>query len=587
MSISQKAIMKIIREEKDLTFTSLYKKLNEVHPTFKKKRLRTLLGKLHKKNKIQYLKGGNRIGLARGNRSKSRRLDRSHPINDFNFIVKKYELQPQFPKNVLMASLEIAKRKVRLTEERTDFTNQQIITIDGEDAKDFDDAVYLEKTDDGGYLLYVHIADVSYYVKERSPVDNEAFERGNSYYLIDKVIPMLPQSLSNGICSLKPNKKRYTVSVKMLFDKDINVIDKEFYTSIIESKRRCTYEDAEKTLNTPKEELPEDLQAIQPMLTYMKELADKLTEKRMSEGSLDLETKELYISTDKRSVPLNIEVKERLSSHKLIEEFMLITNVTVSKYLESLGESIFRVHESPDPEKVESLNRIITKYGFKIDVKENISPMAFQKVLKAVKDKKEKEIIHMHILRTMKQAIYSTENKGHFGLSFPSYTHFTSPIRRYPDLVIHRILKKQIGVEMKAKKCLERTYLDKACDKSSKTERIAVEAEREIIKRKAAHFMKDKVGNVYDGIISGVTNFGFFTELNPYGIEGLCGLRDLRGHYEHDPEHNTLTEQKNNITFSLGMKVKVRVINVNIRRSFIDLELVDEKSYGRKQQNNT
>lgn len=587
MSISQKTIMKIIREEKDLTFTSLYKKLNEVHPKFKKKSLRKLLGKLHKKDKIQYFKGGSRIGLAGKRKLKQRRIDRSHPINDFDIIVKKYELQPQFPKNVLMASLEISKQKVQLKDDRTDFTHQNIITIDGEDAKDFDDAVYLEKTDSGGYLLYVHIADVSYYVKEKSAIDNEAFSRGNSFYLIDKVIPMLPQTLSNGICSLRPHEKRYAVSVKMLLDKDLNVTEKEFFTSIIESKRRCTYKEAEKAINTPKEELPEDLQAIQPMLIDMKELAEKLFEKRKREGSLELETKELYISTDKKSVPLNIEIKNRLFSHKLIEEFMLLTNVTVSKHLEDIGESIFRVHESPDPEKVESLNRIITKYGFKIDVKENISPMDFQKVLKAVKDKKEKEIIHLHILRTMKQASYSTNNKGHFGLSFSSYTHFTSPIRRYPDLIIHRILKHHIGSPINAKKCLEKTYLDKACDRSSKTERVAVEAERDIIKRKSAHFMKDKVGNIYDGIISGITNFGFFVELQPYGIEGLCGLRDLRGHYEYDIEHNILNEKKHNITFSLGMKVRVKVFNVNTRKSFIDLKLVDEKSYGKKRQNNT
>ncbi len=585
MSVNQKTILNIIKkeEEKTITFSLLYDRLKEFKPGLKKKRVRALLSKMKKKSRINYLDGGLKITLLR-KKKKERKTERTSPIKDFDIIVKKYELQPEFSKEIIVHSLSLSNSKVELTDDRTDFTAQNVITIDGEDAKDFDDAVYLEKNDKG-YVLYVHIADVSHYVVERTKIDSEAFSRGNSYYLVDKVIPMLPQSLSNGICSLKPNLKRYVLSAKMVFDKDAKLVEREFYSGVIISKRRCTYNEVESVINSSYEDTLPELKPFYNMLLDMKEFAMKLREKRMKQGALDLETKELYITVDKNSAPLNIEIKKRLVAYQIIEEFMLIANVVVSEFLSSKGDTIFRVHETPDPDKVSTLNRIIGRYGLNIKKTEGVEPKDMQKILDAVKDKDEKQVIHLEVLRTMKQAFYTTENKGHFGLAFDNYTHFTSPIRRYPDLVIHRLLKIRLGIKVKAKKCLDKSYLEKAAEHSSKTERIAMEAERDIVKRKSTHFMADKIGNEYDGIISGVAPFGFFVEIEPYGIEGLCGLRDLLDHYEYDEKENVLINQRTKATLYLGMKVRVKVTNVNVRKSFIDLELLNEKAYKNKSNN--
>lgn len=583
MSISQKKIMKILNEEKSLSFSSLYRKLKSSSPALKKRQVRKVLSKLKKKSKVNYQTGGNIIELLKS-KTKSRRTDRINPSRDFDIIVRRYDLRWEFPKNVTNSAWQVASKKITKTDNRTDFTQQQLITIDGEDSKDFDDAVYLEKTENG-YKLYVHIADVSYYVKEESPIDTEAYERGNSYYLVDKVIPMLPKTLSNGICSLNPKKKRYAVSVKMVFDKDANLVDKEFYESIIISKRRCTYKEVDHAINSAREDLPEDLQEIHGMLLNMKEFAMKLKDKRFDNGSLGLETKELYIKTDKNSAPVDISIKERLISHSIIEEFMLITNVTVSKFLSTQGPTIYRVHEEPDEEKAKDLKKILARYGIQINIKGKITPKKVQTILEDLekdqfqKNPQMKHVIHMNVLRMMKQAVYSTENLGHFGLAFDNYTHFTSPIRRYPDLVIHRLLKHYIGGKIKVRRCLNPIYLGDVAQKTSKMERVAVEAERDIIKRKSAHFMKDKVGNEYEGIIAGVTNFGLFVELKPYGVEGLCSVKDLKFRYDFDIENNILYSKKNNIKFELGMPVKVKVVNVNLVKSFIDLEIINEKEY--------
>jgi ribonuclease R len=582
MSINQKTIMKIMREVKSVSFSSLYKKLKKDQPRLKKHKVRRVLSKLNKKSKINYNDGGKIIELSTTKNKRYRTKERTFsPIRDFDIIVKRYELKPEFSRDALNQAINLSKRKVELNDDRTDFTKQMAITIDGESAKDFDDAVYLEKKDNGEYVLYVHIADVSHYIREHSRLDLEAYERGNSFYLVDKVVPMLPKSMSNGICSLKPNVERYVVSVKMHLDNQGNIIDKDFYTGVIVSKRRCTYKEVENAIQSNIVDLSPDIQMIHGMLLNMKELADVLTERRKRMGSLELETKELEIDVDHESRPTDIHIKKRLTSERIIEEFMLMANVTVSEYLETQGNSLYRVHEAPDPENIDTLNKIIWHYDLHVDKNKELTPKLLQEILNKVKDREEKDIIHLHVLRTMKQAKYTPYNKGHFGLGFDSYTHFTSPIRRYPDLIVHRILKRRIGKKVKASRCLEESYLEKTAEHSSKTERVAVDAERDIIKMKSAHFMKDKIGEEYEGIISGVTIFGFFVEILPYGVEGLCGLRDLINNYEYDEQHTRLISEWNNIIFELGMRVKIKVLNVNIRKSFIDLIPVDEESYAK------
>ncbi len=582
MSINQKTIMKIIREVKSVSFSSLYNKLKKEQPSLGKRKVRRVLSKLNQKSKINYLDGGKIIELSSGKTKHRRhRFNRLSPIHDFDIIVKRYSLNNEFSRDGLNQAINLSKKKVELDDDRTDFTEQTAITIDGEHAKDFDDAVYLEKNDKGEYILYVHIADVSHYIREHSKLDLEAFERGNSYYLVDKVVPMLPQALSNDMCSLKPNVKRYVVSVKMHLDSGGNLLDKEFHTGVIVSKRRCTYKEVEDAIHSSIEELSTDLQMIYGMLINMKELAQILNQRRKALGSLELETKDLQIEVDNESRPIDIRIKKRMLSENIIEEFMLLANVTVSEYLESQGNSVFRVHESPDPESIDSLNKVLWHYNLHVDKNKKLTPGLLQELLDKVKDREEKDIIHLHVLRTMKQAAYTIENKGHFGLGFDSYTHFTSPIRRYPDLIIHRILKNRIGKKVKAKRCLNEDYLQKASEHSSKTERIAMEAERDIIKKKSAHFMVDKVGEDYEGIISGITNFGFFVEILPFGVEGLCGLRDLKYNYIYNDQNNSLKAEAKKITFELGMRVKIKVLNVNTRKSFIDLVLTDEDSYAK------
>lgn len=575
MSINPKIIIRVISDEKTITFSSLYRRLKKNRPGFKRQRLRKLLKKLKNKSKILYIDGGKRIAISKLYQGKIHKANHYHPARDFNIIIKRHNLNPEFPKEVLEQAFNLSNTKITNKTDKTDFTKQNVITIDGEDSKDFDDAVYLKKEEDK-YILYVHIADVSFYVREKSKLDLEAYKRGNSVYLVDKVIPMLPHSLSNGICSLNPGKKRYTISVEMTFDKKGNLVSHNFYDSVIISKRRFTYKEVEKTINIDYDGVPDDIKPFYEMLLDMKELSTKLTTNRMEKGSLNMETKELYITVNKESMPTNIEIRKRLLAHKIIEEFMLISNVVVSSFLDSMGISIYRVHESPDVEKIERLNKIINKYGFHINKNKAITPKIIQKILNAVSNHKEKQIIHMHILRTMKQAYYTTENKGHFGLAFTNYTHFTSPIRRYPDLLIHRLLKYNMGTKIKAKQSLQKTYLEKAAENSSKTERLAVDAERDIVKRKASHFMVDKIGNIYDAIISGITSFGFFVEIAPYGVEGLCGLNSLKYHYEYNENENILYGTDNKNIFSLGKKIKVKLVNVNVRKSFIDFELVNE-----------
>ncbi|MBV1819842.1 ribonuclease R [Clostridium cochlearium] len=486
---------------------------------------------------------------------------------DILTIIKKYNLPEEFPEKVQKYTENIPDEiKEEEYNNRMDLRDKKIITIDGEDAKDLDDAISIEKLPNGNFYLGVHIADVSHYVKEKNPLDKEALKRGTSVYLVDRVIPMLPKKLSNGICSLNPKVDRLTLSCFMEIDKTGKVLNHKVVESVINSSERMTYTDVNKILKDNDQQLIKKYDYLMENFKLMEELCKILYKKRINRGAIDFDFEECKIILDEEGKPVEIKPYEREIGNRIIEEFMLVCNETIAEYMFWANiPFVYRIHEEPDSEKLQHFNEFVYNLGYSIKYSKEIHPKALQEVVEKVKGKKEETVINTLLLRSLKQAKYSPECVGHFGLAARYYCHFTSPIRRYPDLIIHRIIKEYIKgrtTEKRIKKLEgEVAY---ASVQSSEMERLAEEAEREVDDLKKAEYMSERIGEVYDGIISSVTAFGLFVEL-PNTVEGLVHISTLLDdYYVYDERGLRLIGEKTKKIYRLGDEVKIKVDKVDL-----------------------
>lgn len=489
---------------------------------------------------------------------------------DINCIMANHKLPFAFPDKVLQAAEKAARQPVILGK-RWDLRAWQLITIDGEDAKDLDDAVSIKRLPNGNFSLGVHIADVSHYVTSRSDLDKEAYKRGTSVYLVDRVIPMLPPVLSNGICSLNAGEDRYAMSCVMEVDKSGQVLHYTICPSVIRVGRRCSYREVYKAL--AEDVVPDDLQPYLPMLRELNEVAQILTKMRQRRGALDFDFPEFKIILDTDGTPLRIQRKDRTLAECLIEECMLIANETVATHLEKTERtSVYRIHERPNEEKLGNLQRVINYLGqTTIFAAETIEPRDLQKFLAAVAGTEIERVAQVMTLRAMQQAKYSASNVGHFGLASACYTHFTSPIRRYPDLMVHRLLKLDMQWESGwHSRDGQADYLTQAAVHCSEREQVAVEAERETDDLKKTQYMEPFVGQSFTGYVNSITSFGLFVELEN-GIDGLVplGLMD-DDYYFFDEEHFLLVGRHSGNTYHLGQEVTVTLVNVNVEKRQID-----------------
>ena len=497
-------------------------------------------------------------------------------------IIREHGLPLEFEQKVLDNANHVA---VPIPEEeyerRYDLRDRNIYTMDGADAKDLDDAICVELMNNGNYRLSVHIADVTHYVKEKSNLDKEALKRATSVYLVDKVIPMLPKQLSNGVCSLNPDEDKLTLSVFMEINNKGDVIYSTIEETIIRSKARMVYTDVSDILENDDKELKEKYSELVEDFKNAEKLARILMKKREKRGALDFNFPEPYIHLDEKGIPYNIEPYERRIANKIIEEFMLITNETVAEHFYWLDVPfVYRIHETPSSSKVESLNKFIHNYDILIKGDtENVHPKAIQKVLKTIKGKPEEKAVSSLVLRSLKQAKYSPDCTGHFGLAAEYYCHFTSPIRRYPDLQIHRIIKEFIngGISKGRQNKLDAIVL-KASEQSSEMERKAEVAERDIDKYYKCLYMENKIGQEFKGFISSVTHYGFYVEL-PDTVEGLVPIETLKDdYYEYNENTHELIGQGHSdemhiIAFRVGDEVTVKLTNVNVEAREITFEL--------------
>ena len=504
------------------------------------------------------------------------------PGMDVLSILKGYDLPTVFPEEV---SKEAERTPVKIPKaeiaRRMDFRDELVFTIDPEDAKDFDDAVSIKLLDNGHHLLGVHIADVSFYVPEQSALDQEARARGTSVYLVDRVIPMLPERLSSEICSLVPDEDRLTMSALMELDAKGAVVTYKVVDSVIRSGARLTYEQAQKILDGA-EDGP-----VADALRQLDRLSKLLIERRKQRGSIDFDLPEPEVTLDELGVPIDIQRAERLSTHRLIESFMLLANVTVARHMtDAKAPFLYRVHEPPDQEKLEAFAHFVRALGYAFHTKEAHSPKYLRDFLSEVAGHREEPLVHELLLRSMKRAVYTPENSGHFGLACPLYTHFTSPIRRYPDLVVHRLLRERHseGGISPERETRWTEALPEIGAWISERERIAVDAERASVKVKQAAFMEDKIGEQFWGIISGVTKFGLFVELEKFLVEGLVHVSSLTDdYYELDEAQYALIGGRTAKRLRMGDRVRIRVIRVDRHLRQVDFELVeDEKSKKKK-----
>ena len=488
-------------------------------------------------------------------------------------IVHKYDLPYRFSQAAMKEARNLSVAAVQDDKDRVDLRELPTFTIDGENAKDFDDAVSIEKERDGGMKLYVSISDVSHYVKEGSALDAEAYLRGTSVYFPDRAIPMFPPELSNEICCLQPRSDRLTLTVELKYDARGEERGVRFYSSVIRSNERMTYTDVKKILVDEDPELRERFGAILPSLEWMADLSQKLRQRRMARGAIDFDLPEPEVILNLQGEAEEIIRAERNLAHQIIEEFMIAANEAVARFA-GKGRSpfIYRVHEPPGREAMDEFRRFISQLGYKMRKDSDRSPKELQKVLLEAKGRPEEKVINNLLLRSMKWARYSAQNPGHFGLASEAYTHFTSPIRRYPDLMVHRFLK---GVLLKREAKVSEEELVKKADYLSRRERVAMEAEREIVDRYRVRFMRGKVGEVFEGVISGVTAFGFFLELKDIFVEGMVRVTSLHDdYYRYHEKRYCLVGERTHRTFRIGDELKVRLERVDVERRHLDFGLI-------------
>lgn len=502
------------------------------------------------------------------------------PGVDIMSIVKSYDLPVEFPEKV-MNQAERVPEEVSDADMagRKDLREWVMVTIDGEDAKDLDDAVSLTRTEDGkNWILGVHIADVANYVQERSALDREALHRGTSVYLADRVIPMLPHRLSNGICSLNAGVDRLAMSCIMTVDAKGDVIDHEICESVIRVNERMSYTSVKKILEDHDEEETTRYIDLVPMFEEMEQLAGILRNRRHQRGSIDFDFPESKIMLDEEGHPMEIRSYDRNVATKIIEDFMLLANETVAEeYYWREIPFVYRVHETPDEDKIKKLAILINNFGYSLHISDEVRPGQIQKLLAKIQGTPQETMISRLALRSMKQARYTPENDGHFGLAARYYTHFTSPIRRYPDLQIHRIIKDDLRGRMNEKKMEHyQTILPEVTRQASETERRAEEAERETIRLKKAEYMEAHIGEVFEGVISGITNWGIYVELSNT-IEGLVHVANMYDdHYDYYEDRYEMVGEHTGKTYKLGETVYVRVIDADCLTRTIDFEMADE-----------
>jgi ribonuclease R len=488
---------------------------------------------------------------------------------EMHAILAEFELPYSFTEEVEAdaekISSEITNRDIS---ERRDFRKIPTFTIDPADAKDFDDALSLRQLDNGNREVGVHIADVTYYVKPDSITDKEAVQRATSVYLVDRVVPMLPEKLSNNICSLKPHEDKLTYSAVFEINDKSEVLNEWFGRTIINSDKRFSYSEAQKVIDTGDGDMKEEV-------LLLHKLAQQLRTKRFATGAFAFEKVEVQFELDENGKPLGIKFRDMGTANQLIEEFMLLANRHVAEYVgkKLKGKTfVYRIHDKPNPEKIENFSNFIKRFGYKLVEDEKTSlPKAMNRLLQSVAGKKEENIIETLALRAMAKAVYSTENIGHYGLAFRHYTHFTSPIRRYPDMMVHRLLTQYLNEERPG----GQDKYQKLCEHSSKMERTAAEAERASVKYKQVEFMSDKTGIVFDGVISGVTEWGIYVEIVENQCEGMIHIRELGDDfYEYDEENYCIKGRSSGRIYTLGDRVKVEVVKADLQKKQLDYRMV-------------
>jgi len=499
---------------------------------------------------------------------------------DMLSVIKELELPNEFPKPVKLEAEKIPQ-VINNIENRTDLRDKTIFTIDGEDSKDLDDAISVERNSNGNYVLNVHIADVSHYVKDNTLLDSEAVRRGTSVYMFDRVIPMLPFELSNGICSLNAGQDRFALSCTMEIDDVGKVVFSDIYKSVIKVTERMTYTIVNKILNNMDEEIIEKYKMYFDNFKLMEELAHILKTRRLNQGYLNLDIPESKITLDESGRAIDVRKYEMSFANEIIEQFMLTANETVAeKFFWLEAPFIYRVHEEPDFDKIQETNKFLFNIGHKIKVtKENIQPKAFAICLEQLRETEYEKVISTLILRTLKLAKYEDQNKGHFGIASKYYCHFTSPIRRYPDLFIHRVISEYLENEYNMENERVENLNGKAkkyAESASECEKIAKKAERLAEDIKKAEFMEDKIGNEYEGIVSSITSFGMFVELETT-VEGLIRFENMgQEYYMYNEDMKTLIGEKTKRVFKIGDKAKVRVIEANKLLRKVAFELAEE-----------
>ena len=498
------------------------------------------------------------------------------PGVDILSIIYKYDINVDFPDDV---KREVADFPMDVSERehkgRRDLRNEEIFTIDGDDTKDIDDAISIKKLPNGNYELGVHIADVSYYVREGSPLDNEAMERGTSVYLVDRVIPMLPHELSNGICSLNPDVDRLAMSCVMEFDGEGRQVNYEIFPSVIRSRIQMTYKKVNSILE--KNILPDGYEPYEKSLRLMGELSKILRKAKVKRGYIDFGVDEAKILVDEKCVPTDIVLRDRGVGENMIEDFMIAANECVATHIYFMNlPFIYRVHEYPKEEKIRSFLGFVSSLGYTItgNVKD-VKPTTIQMILEQLREKPEFKILSSLMLRSMQKAVYKPENLGHYGLASTCYTHFTSPIRRYPDLTVHRLLRTYL-FEGKMDMGTLRRWEEKLVyisEQSSSRERASIDCEREVEDMKMAEYMEQHIGEHFVGMVSSVTSFGMFVELDNL-IEGLVPLRDMDDFFHYDEEHMTLTGEKTHVKYRIGDKVEIKVVKASKEERTIDFEVI-------------
>ncbi len=492
-------------------------------------------------------------------------------------VARSFGLPPAFPASVERAAAELPGTiPPDEIQRRLDLRSSVCVTIDPEDAKDFDDALSCEELDNGRYRLGVHIADVSYYVREGAELDREAYLRGTSVYLVNEVVPMLPERLSNDLCSLRPATDRLTYSALIDVTKDGKVEEYRFARSVIHSKRRFSYEEVQGILEKKEGEHAE-------LLLRLNDLAKQLSKRRRKTGSLDFDTAEAKFRFDAQGLPIQIIKKVRLDAHRLVEECMLLANKIVAQHVARMktdGHAVpflYRVHDLPNPERLKELGLFVKQFGYSLDVKNGVSSRELQKLLDEVKGSDVEDVIHDVALRSMAKAVYAGKNIGHYGLGFRHYTHFTSPIRRYPDLVVHRLLDEYAAVPTTDRLAHFSGIMPDVARQSSDRERVAVEAERASVKVMQMEYMKRHIGDEFEGVITGVTNFGLFVELHELLVQGLVHVRDLDDdYYLFDEKQYTLRGRSRGRQYRLGDHVRVRTLSVKAETRELNLTLVSD-----------